>query len=155
MLQQIIGFMLDMPLILFFVFVCIILCILSWKLNKYTIQKKRYIVSIIIIFFLSFFVTHSLDLVSIDDKSVIDEVRKVEYGKKESECIISIFHEKLAKAYRSATVGAVFIDNKKTGTLYRNYILANVRDRYFDYCKKYAAKYKKPKSSTKKKQKGS
>ena len=50
MLQQIIGFMLDMPLILFFAFVCIILCILSWKLNKYTVQKKRYIASIFIIF---------------------------------------------------------------------------------------------------------
>ena len=108
----------------------------------------------IAVFLVSGFVIQSLNAVAFDDKFVIDEVRKVEYGKKESECIISIFHEKLAKAYRSATVGAVFIDNKKTGALYRNYILANVRDRYFDYCKKYATKYKKPKSSTKKKQKG-
>lgn len=154
MLQQIIGFMLDMPLILFFAFVCIILCILSWKLNKYTIQKKRYIANIFIIFiFLA--VVVKLYIVSIDVKSVIDEVRKVEYGKKESECIVSIFHEKLVNAFEMGTAGAFFIDNKKTGALYRNYILTNVRDRYFDYCKKYAAKYKKPKSSTKKKQKGS
>ena len=149
--QQIIGFILDMPLMLFFAFVCVILCILSWKLNKYTTQKKRYIVSVIMVFLVSGFVIQSLDAVAFDNKFVVDEVRKIEYGKKESECIISIFEEKLAKAYHSATVGAVFIDNKKTGALYRNYILANVRDRYFDYCKKYAAKYKKPKSSTKKK----
>ena len=121
-MTQVIGTLLDLSIWFYFVLITLILFVLMFKLNR---KGFKYYVAgyFIMLFFMwcgdSFFFNYKINVIYDDELS-----------KKEPKCFVDIYQKWAYEAIDNTTMGSTFMANKRTGKIYRDYILAKVKKRY-------------------------